>query len=273
MDLIQGAWRFGSNEPRFAWLEKTWVNGLIVFFLLFKAVGALIHLPFVKQFTLLVQYITPDDKADSLGIDHIDAKLDVYTKFAIMKNDLKQFNEQVSILIPQRIKEPEMYDETIYYEKKKIYDKLFRFMVIFPLGELGMDASNETNALDTLQEAMQSLKIAKNANKSLLKIVKSQDNQTKTYRNQLMWYLDELYILIKEKNYDLAHQQLNWLKVRDEQQMKVIIDAGKQVSDDLAELFQIHDHMHGAVEALLESNELFWKINADERQPSKQNIA
>lgn len=256
IDLIQNIWGFGTNEARFAWLEKTWVNGLIVFFLLFKLVWGLIHLPFVKQFTALIKYIAPDDKVEHLGIDHIDTKLDVYTKFTIMKNDLKQFNEQIGVLAYQRIKEPETYDETLYYEKKKIYDKLFRFMVVFPFGELQLAVNSETHSLDALQETMQSLKIAKNAQSSLRKIVKTVDIQTKAYWDQIITYLDELYTLINKGDYDIAREKIVELAAWDEKQMKVIIDAGKEVSADLVELFQIHDHLHEAAQAFLESREL-----------------
>lgn len=193
---------------------------------------------------------------EHLGIDHIDTKLDVYTKFTIMKNDLKQFNEQIGVLAYQRIKEPETYDETLYYEKKKIYDKLFRFMVVFPFGELQLAVNSETHSLDALQETMQSLKIAKNAQSSLRKIVKTVDIQTKAYWDQIITYLDELYTLINKGDYDIAREKIVELAAWDEKQMKVIIDAGKEVSADLVELFQIHDHLHEAAQAFLESREL-----------------
>ncbi len=151
-------------------------------------------------------------------------------------------------------------EERYVYEKKQIYDQLFRFMVTFPFGDLHLQGEKETYALDSLQESMQALKTAKDANKSLLKIVKTEDLQTKTYWGQIITYLDELYNLIQEWNYSLAHEKIVSLRWWDEQQMKVIIDARKEVSADLAELFQIHDHIHQVVASLLESKELFDKM-------------
>lgn len=182
-------------------------------------------MPFIRQFTWLIQKIIPDEKKATLGIDHIDVSLDVYTKFTVLQKDLQLFIRDIGLLVQKWVTDPDTYSETVYYEKKLVYDRLFRFMVVFPFGELGRKDKKEIVPLDALQEAMQALKIAKNANKSLVKIVQSGDIQTNTYRNQIIVYFDELYNLIQNGDFVAAKSKLSAMVARDEEQMEEIIDA------------------------------------------------
>lgn len=136
-NLIQNTRGFGSNEPRFGGFVKSSVNGLIVFFVLFKTVGGLIHLPFLDQLTRLLQWMIPDDKTNILGIENLDPKLDVFTSYTVLKLDIKKFVEEAAQLVKQRIIHPDKYREDQYLKQNANYEKIFHFLIVFPFNKLG----------------------------------------------------------------------------------------------------------------------------------------
>ena len=84
-------------------------------------------MPFLKQITRILQWLIPDDKNERLGIENIDPKLDVFTSYTS------------TAFINLRTNNPEKYDEDKYYKKKNHYEKIFRFLIIFPFHKLGFE--------------------------------------------------------------------------------------------------------------------------------------
>ncbi len=250
MNLITTVRWFGSNAPRFAWLSKSNVNGLIVFFVLFKTVGALIHLPFINTLTAFLQKLVPTEQKKMLGIEHIDPNTQLGTQFEVLNHDLKQFYITNKDILKQWFDNPRVYSEPIYYEQKALYDKLFRFMVTFPFQSLDTNGTTGATLMDWLQETMQAIKLCKDSMISMHNILDLQEPQSAAYIKELNKLIDEYFVFMDTQQYDAAWEQVQVIQWRDEIQMQQIITNGKPVSSGVAELIQIHDHIHGSLYAL-----------------------
>lgn len=233
---------------------------MIVFFVIFKTVGGLIHVPFIDQLTRLLQWLIPDDKTNVLGIENLDPKLDAFTSYTILKLDIKKFVEETAELVKQRTNHPEKYSEDQYLKQKSNYEKIFHFLIIFPFNKLGFQKGEEIYAINALQESMQAIDTLTSAHASLKKIALSKDSKTQEYRKQIIIFCNEIYDLIDANKFTLAEEKLQALRDWDEEKMTHLIKQGKEVSSDLAELFQIHDKIHGTVFCVLESKLFLSKL-------------
>ncbi len=167
---------------------KTEVNGLIVFFMLFKAVGGIIHLPFVNQLERVLIQIIPNNTNETLGIDNIDPKLGVHTKAAVLMKDLEYFYQTHVELIKQRFANPSSYSEEIYYNQKEKYDKLFQFAIQY---------QDNPMLVDRLQETMQALKLSKDTMKSFTKVEELLDGDAKAYLKELHIQVDDIFVTLE----------------------------------------------------------------------------
>lgn len=259
-NLIQNIRWFGSGAPWFWSFLKSSVNGLIVFFVSFRLIWGLIHLPFLKQITRILQWLIPDDKNERLGIENIDPKLDVFTSYTIIQLDVKEFVEESTAFIKLRTNNPEKYDEDKYFRQKNHYEKIFRFLIIFPFHKLGFEKWEEMYAINALQEAMQGMDTIVSTYDLLKNVALSKDPKTKNYRKSIIEFCNEIYDLIEKKSFKQAEKKLLALKDRDDEEMARLILEGKQVSTDLAELFQIHDKIYWTVSCVLDSKNNLEKL-------------
>lgn len=207
-----------------------------------------------------MKWIVPDDKANILGIENIDPKLDAFTSYTILKLDIKKFVEETAELVKLRTNHPEKYTEDAYLKQKGNYEKIFHFLIVFPFNKLGLQKGEEIYGIDALQEAMQGIDTIASAHTSLKKIALSKDTKTQDYRKQIIVFCNEIYDLIDKNEFGEAEKKLQDLRNWDEQEMTTLIKKGKEVSSDLAELFQIHDKIHGTVFCILESKLFLSKL-------------
>ncbi|HMY80261.1 MAG TPA: Na/Pi symporter [Candidatus Absconditabacterales bacterium] len=243
-NLITTVRGFGSNQPWFMGLTKSNVNGLIIFFLLFKSVGGLIHIPFINSIAILLEKIIPNNQKETLGIDHIDPTLDKQTIIQILYHDTTNLHLQHIDLIDKRFMNPHSYSEDTYYTQKKKFDKLFQFAV---------QHQDNSQLVDYLQETMQALKLCKDTMKSFGKIYDLKDNETSLYLQELYHQIESIIAFIRAHHRDQASDAIRQLALRDESKMQLFTHTGKPVSEAVIELIQIHDHIHGSLESLVEA--------------------
>ena len=252
IQLITGVWWFGSDEAWFGWLTRSYVNGLIIFFILFKAVGAIIHLPFINTLTKWLQKVVPTPPATVLGIENIETSTPIATQLGILKHDLKQFWDTNKGHIQSRFHNPKLYDEAIYYKQKWLYDKMFRFMVTFPFQDIGSNADQGSQLMNGLQETMQAFKLCKDCMRSINIILDAHEAQSTQYMKELDNQIQQYFSHLENNNHEQIVQHIQGMRWRDEFQMQQIISAGQAVSSSVAELIQIHDYIHGSLNALHE---------------------
>lgn len=190
-----------------------------------------------------------------LGIQHIDHKIPLVTQLAILEHDLQHLYQTNSSLIKQRFQDPKSYNETTYYKQKSDYDTLFKFLVIFSFEKLASNGRTGIQLMDGLQETMQALKLCKDSMRSMNNITETEENHTTAYLKELHNLIDEFFTFMDTKQYEAAWEQIEVIKGRDEIQMQNIITKGKTVTSGVAELMEIHGHIHGSLAALHEARE------------------
>ncbi len=99
-------------------------------------------------------------------------------------------------------------------------------------------------AINALQEAMQGMDTIVSTYDLLKNVALSKDPKTKNYRKSIIEFCNEIYDLIEKKSFKQAEKKLLALKDRDDEEMARLILEGKQVSTDLAELFQVDDKIY-----------------------------
>lgn len=259
---------FGSNTPRFWWLIKSSVNGLIIFFLLFKIIGGIIHIPFINTIARILTYLIPNNTIHHLGIEHTDSKINLHIAVSILYTDLLHFWEQHCASIYQRFTNPSSYSEEIYTTQQNDYNTLFHYIVQFPFDRLYTNQihSNTNNnsqgveLMDSLQKTMQALTLCKNSVASLKNIQDTPDNQSQSYLTQL--HQSITLIIDKLKNNESASARIHAAEFmqRDDQQIHTLLQEGTIPSPWVIELLQVHDYIYESLINLIEVKEQLEKI-------------
>lgn len=244
INLITDVWWFGGDAEWFAWLKRTNVNGLIIFFLLFKALGWLIHIPFIDAFARILERIIPNNQKEQLWIENMDITVNKQTKAQVLLHDIDNLYDQHREIISSWFADPTTYSEDVYYAQKEKFDKLFQFAV---------QHQDNPKLVDRLQETMQALKLCKDTMKSFVKVHDLADEATNLYLGELHTQIDAIMILIQKGEFKSASDATNVLASRDEIKMQELTHSGKSVSESIIELIQIHDHIHGSLRSLIES--------------------
>lgn len=179
MYLIKDIRWFGTDAPWFGSLTKSAVNGFIVFFLIFKAVWAILFLPFIDLYTKLIQWIVPYKDENKLNIDSINKEVSWDTQWSLFQKDWTKFQQDVLSFDLDLINKPDTFDIQNYKELKDRFNKLFAFMSNFDYKTIGKDVLYwEKYFLSPIIELMQSAKSAKDTHTDLMNLYnnKSKDN-------------------------------------------------------------------------------------------------
>lgn len=196
-----------------------------MFFILFKTIGAIIHLPFINILTRWLQKIVPTPPATVLGIENIEPNTPIATQLEILKHDLRQFYNANKDYIQSRFHNPKLYDESIYYKQKGLYDKIFRFMVTFPFQDIGSNANEGSELMNGLQETMQAFKLCKDCMRSINVILDAHEPQSMQYMKELDNQIQQYFSYLENNNHEQIHEQIQRMRGRDELQMQHIISA------------------------------------------------
>lgn len=187
-DLITRVWGFGSDALRFAGLRMTQVNGLIIFFLLFKLCGGLIHIPFIDIFARILEKMIPNNQNNILGIENIDLKTEKHMLVHILRNDIRNLYIQHLDYIAQWFADPSSYSEELYYSQKEKFDTLFQFAI---------QHQDDPQLVDQLQEIMQALKLCKDTMKSFVKVHDLAEDTTNEYLKELHRQIDAIVVALR----------------------------------------------------------------------------
>lgn len=243
INLIVDVWWFGGDTEWFVWLKRTNINGLIIFFLLFKALWWLIHIPFIDAFAKILEKMIPNNQKEQLWIENLDIKVDAHTKTQVLLHDIDNLYEQHRVYITSWFANPATYSEDTYYAQKEKFDKLFQFAV---------QHQDNPKLVDRLQETMQALKLCKDTMKSFVKVHDLADEATNVYLGELHRKIDTIMAFIQKGEFSNANAAIDILSSRDETKIQDLTHSGKPVSDSIIELIQIHDHIHGSLRSLVE---------------------
>lgn len=176
--LIQDVRWFGTGADWIWWLKKTSVNGFIVFFLLFKAVGALLFMPFIDLYTKLIQKIAPSKDEDSLNIESINKEVSAAVQRDLFQKDRSYFQSSITTFNINTINDPDKFDIEDYKQLKNRFNKLFSFASNFDYNSIEQDPSfGEKNILNPLVELMQSSKSIKDVQHEILSLYKNKNLQ------------------------------------------------------------------------------------------------
>lgn len=134
---------------------------------MFKAIGALIHIPLLEYFTKLIKYLIPDSQTHQLGISNLTDKTDYHTTIIVLKRDVTNFYEQSQALIQERYANPQNHNTEQYYVLRTQYDALFAYIVSFGF----MDKQIGILYITVIQESIQALKMCKDSMHTMNKII------------------------------------------------------------------------------------------------------
>lgn len=199
--VIRDIWWFWSGAPWIGSLTKTDVNWFIVFFLLFKAVGAILFLPFMGWYTKLIQWIIPYVDEDRLNIDSINKEVSYSVQRDLFKKDWLIFQNNILDFNTKLINNPVDFDMEDYKRLKLKFNKLFTFVSNFNYASIGKDIAYwEKHFLTPIVELMQSSKSIKDVQNDILDIYKNNDNIE--YYNFIKNTYNGALDMVKEKTLD-----------------------------------------------------------------------
>ena len=248
ISLITNVWWFGSGALWFWWLTKTSVNGLLVFFLLFKLVGAIIHIPLLDYFTKLITYLIPDNATQRLGIEHLTQKTDYHTSITILHKDVKHFYQQSLNLIHQRYHSPQDHDLESYYILRTQFEALFNFVMSFWF----KDKNHGVSYVTVIQEMMQALKMCKDSMHTMNKIIDYQNPDSNIHMQTIQSIIGEFFTTLNQDRIHEAESLIQAIDTSNESWITQDIQQSQKNTDaGVWQILKISHHFHACLESVI----------------------
>jgi Na/Pi-cotransporter len=251
--LITQVRGFGSWEPWIWGLTKTSVNGLIVFFLIFKLVGWVIHIPVLNYFTKLIVYLIPDKHWQQLGISNLTQKTDYHTSMTVLHRDIEHFYTQSQNLIQKWYQDPQNHNPEDYYQLRWYYDTLFAYIVSFSFS----DKNTGIQYITIIQECIQAIKMCKDSMHTMNKILVYHNPHSVTHLQTIQNIIQQFFEALKQDRYDDANTLIHAIDTNNEQRVNSDISASEKNSDTgVWHIFKISHHFHGCLESILHARQI-----------------
>ena len=174
--LIRDVWWFGGDIHRIGSLSRSSVNGVVIFIILFRCVGAVLFIPFIDLYTRFIWWAIPYRDENKLNIESINKEVSYDIQRELLQKDRLKFQQDVLSFDTNLINSPDSFDLSHYKGIKDRFNKLFAFISNFDYKNIGKDMLyGEKYLLTPMIELMQSAKSAKDTHTDIMTLYDNKD--------------------------------------------------------------------------------------------------